>query len=203
MPFRRGGRRRGSIRGARRRLQWQRFYVADNGLGPVVAGTIAGAAWWVRPPAGRCAVACGSDVKVEEDWTHVRTIWDVKTIVQSSFAASGQGNMFRVAAGILEWNGIDDTNPAFIDVPDPGEEADADWLIWSSGWTANLGLGASIYNIQANLNATDLTSTTRAQRKLSADNGLLFVISVRNENQNAASITWGYGAIARSLYKLP
>jgi len=191
------------MRGPRRRLEWQRFYVADNGLGPLAAGSIAGVAWWVRPPAGRCAEQCGTDAKVEEDWTLVRTIWDVKMIAQSSFGASGQGNMFRFAAGMLIWKGIDDTQPSFADVPDPGEEADADWVVWSAGWTPNLGLGASTYNIQSNLTALDSTANSRAQRKLSADDGLLFVASMRNENQNAAAITWGYGAIARNLYKLP
>jgi len=203
MRRRLGRRSRGST-GNRRRLQWQKFYASDCGI-LTPPDTIVGIPLWIRPPSGRPAVGptVGVDYKVEDDWTHVRTIISGSVGITHA-VVEGQCIVYAVAAGIIEWDGLDDTLPAFADVPDPNTEGDFDWLWWSQIWRSRIAVANGTLDLQFELeNPQEARFMTRAQRKLSAGNGLLFVLSAWNLGFTATSGAMGYGVGTRNLYKLP
>jgi len=201
MPFRRIARgKSGFRRGTRRKNDWQRFYAADCGVSAAGGQQTTGIAWWVRPPADTVAAsAAGQDV-VPEDLTLVKTIAYFQGYHRKNLAAN-ECYIDYHAWGFIVWEGIDDTNPSYVDVPSPFIDGDADWILHQVQPLVGDAITSAEFVIRYPSVLTDSLLMSRAMRKLSSKQGILFVTDYTNNSTSAAE--YGYAAYARMLFKLP
>lgn len=186
----------------RRKLAWARGFVADSGLGNVPAGTIVPASFWYKVPAGVLNTGVQPDGAIEpEDWTLVRTRISVQ--VEATPHGTDSSGLI-VGAGLLVWEANTDNIPVVGSYPVPVENGDADWL-WH--WVACSGQGNSPIapQIADTLGAPDSVIQSKAMRKLSSRQGLLFVVEVSASLMATGQSAQfdGYTFYGRSLFKLP
>lgn len=198
------GRRRSGRGGSRRRkLDWQRAFASDIIDAAPDAETIS--AFWVRPPADRPVDEFnnGFDTSiVEEDLTLIRTrpYFKGAYVVQD---VTDNPQLSIIGAGIVVHTNNDaNQDPDPDDVPSPINDGNADW-VWHwdvSGQTPGLTSQNFLINVDSSF-APDSVSDVRAQRKLSANQGLAFVVSVANFS--GTFTRFAYLWYVRALFKLP
>jgi len=186
--------------GSRRRMQWGRGDLVSSVPGTVTVGDTLPATFWYKVPAGvPKAITGGVDLE-PEDWTLVRSILSF----QASFVPTTAGAVFaEVGAGLIVWEGTSEEDPNPLEVPLPIGDGDADWLWHFAAVAAQpaTGSGAPVFLVDNHENSFDVQS--RAMRKLSARQGLLFVCELSNffGEQDLGQFLFGF--FGRSLFKLP
>jgi len=191
-------RRRGSrsVRSSsnRRRNNWLRAST-QFGTTTVLAGTGSVFSDWVREPAE--VVASGTDNIVEEDLTLVRCRNDIHLGVQ--FAA-GDHALCYATAGLIVWEKNDANLLSVAETPRPWFDGDADWLWhWTQGFN-NTAAGAMDLFVGNDIGHEKL-QWTKAMRKLSSRQGLLFVCEF--SNGSLVTVKWNMFYYFRGLFKWP
>lgn len=189
-------------RGPRRRLEWGRTFAGGPVDGTVTAGTELPFAYWAKVPAGVLNTRVLPDGAPEpEDWTLVRSIHALDMVC---VVADPSVTMFNMSAGVLVWNGIDDSLPAVGTYPSPTVQGDFDW-VWriSAVGAKQVASANTVFNASTS-GASELLIQSRAQRKLSAGAGLLFVVELSNQLGSGSSINgFAFNYDMRALFKLP
>jgi len=184
---------------AKRRFEWGRAFGSGELAANVPAGTVLYKAFWVKVPAGvENTSTPGNDLE-PEDWTLTRTLVQIGMSAQ----ANTTGFVFGFfSAGLIRWQGIDDTPPIPTQIPFPVCDGDADW-IWT--WTAPdaLLLGGTDL-IEKGNDGQDTYTKSSPQRKLSSRDGLLFVVGFDNSDPSSNTIDGlAFAANFRFGFKLP
>jgi hypothetical protein len=166
--------------------------------GTITPGTSLLDTYWYKIPAGVPKdIAGGVDLE-PEDMTLVRTLPNIQVHMQQDTAGPV---MAHVAAGLIVWEGISQDDPSVLTVPFPVEDGDADWIWHFASVGGNAVSAATSFLADNGQNSFDRQS--KAQRKLSARQGILFVVEVSNVlgEHNLSSFVWSF--YGRSLFKLP
>jgi len=198
--IRRRSRRSGS--GTRRKSRWEGTYATlplASGLGvPTVAFSSTVQTAWARVPAGTFDSING-DI-VTDDCTVYRMI---NAMEFGLIKTVSTGSMELVmGAGIIAWDGLDDTPPAATDVPLPVQSAGFDWLWW---WNSSVQLQNRVVNDAwtfQNEQGPEKNVFTKGMRKLSTGTGLLLVVECF-ALISGMSANYGWAHNGRYAVKLP
>jgi len=183
--------------GKKRRLEWGRGSIAANAPGNITSGTTLLSAFWYKVPAGVVNNSTpGLDLE-PEDWTLVRTMPSIQACVSAGAGIS----VPILAAGLIVWEGIDDTVPSVLLVPEPVLDGDADW-IWHWSRVGCQQVSSTTQFLADNAD-NSLDKQSRAQRKLSSRQGILLVVECSNINGVNNLSDFAFNFYGRSLYKLP
>jgi len=198
--FRRHSRRSRS-RSSRRRSEWGAAQYAATNLSDVPAGTVFFDADWIKVPSGAVNNSTTGLDKEDEDWTLTRLLpsFGMNVVIGSA----GFQN-FGFAVGIMVWEQTNDASPPVVGpsaVPFPTANGDADWIWTDYGWVAGSFTGATSQFAQPN--SSDILNQSRAMRKLSANQGLIYVIGVDNSLGDSGLFNFSYQIFARAHFKLP
>jgi len=177
-------------------MQWGRSYAFSEGFDLSMTANSHGLSTaWLKVPAGVANTTGDVDIVEPDDWTLVRSL------AHYAFYIPGlsTGAVGVAGFGVIVWEGVDDTQPNPLEVPWPSIDGDADWI---GRWIQPLALGpgSSAYISQAG--ASQLSVESKAQRKLSARQGILLVVDgflVAGTGTVAAGWYFDY----RALFKLP
>jgi len=189
------------IRAQRRRVQWENgasFLPYDSLLIPTVAGTSTYVAAWFRVPAATFDTV--NDREVPVDWTLIREINECSFTAYNN-AGGGASMSFLFGAGVIAWDGVNDTPPDPLATPLPVQQGGLDWLWhWVNPWQSLVTSGGQV--IGQNLDAPEGMVFGKSQRKLSAGTGLLFVAEMY-ATEDSMNGYWGYSHHGRYAFKLP
>lgn len=196
-------RRRSGFRrsGKRRKLAWGHASTRGVVPGDILPGSILLGTHWAQPPAG--TLLPGTDNEIPNDLTLVKTLNSFAASVIPAAASTGQA-IFTLCAGLIVWEGIsgDDADIDPLQTPFPTTEGEADWL-----WTQYHPFAGPVENTAFwTTEAPGFVEVawSRAQRKLSSRQGILFVMGVDNAPQSdvtLVSLTTEWQS--RALFKLP
>jgi len=178
--MRRISRRRRSSSGSKRRKDWQSNSNHEAVAGNIPPGTLSLASYWIAFPADTFGEVAGANdqIEQEEDNTIVRLMTSVMVSFTNN-AVGGNGAVFA-GAGIIRWEQNTQDVPNPLEIPNPIIDADADWLWqWSQGKMLQ-GLPANTTTVLTNFVSPDSLQGSRAKRKLTSKQGLLFIASVDN-----------------------
>lgn len=163
-----------------RRKDWQSNSNFEAVPGNITPGTLLLSSYWIAFPADTFGEVAGvnDQIEVEEDNTIVRLMTTVAVGFRNTDAGS-QGAVFA-GAGIIRWeqNTQDVANP--LEIPNPIIDSDADWL-WQWNQARNLAaVPAATNTVLTNYVSSENWEVSKAKRKLTSKQGLLFVACVDN-----------------------
>jgi len=201
MRSRRGAFRRSS-RGPKRKTDWGRAFGGIE-ASQVNAGTIGVFATWLKYPADVIqAQPPGTDNVEPEDYTLVKSRLTSSHLIFATLSEN-QGVICNVADGIIVWEQANSDDPDPDTVPLPIQEGNADWIIHR--WRNAQGVNASGFTLGVQFISPqpgyELEEWSRAQRKLSSMQGLLYVAQC--ENVGTTNVFWQADFFYRCLFKLP
>jgi len=182
----------------RRRTDWGRAY-GDFG-GTLSASSTTFAADWLVIPAD--TVDSGSGILQAPDQTLVRSSLKASPYVAAPSNAVNDVVDFEIAWGTIAFEAKDDTPPG-SEVMLPIEDGYADWIShnWVRGRSIN-STGATItLQFLPFAAGYELVEWSRAQRKLSANTGVLIVVELNNNGTIA--FNYDFDFFWRGLFKLP
>jgi len=199
MTLRRRGRSRS---GSRRKSRWEGTYsylpLVNGTSVPTVAGTSNVSAVWARVPAGAYDTVNGDNVT--DDCTVYRMINSIQFGVIKTVAAGSIELTY--GAGIIAWDGIDDTAPPVTDIPFPVQSGGYDWLWWWAGSIQLQNFAVNAYATPDNLFGPDHNVFTKSMRKLSTGTGLLLVVECY-AMISGMQANYGWSHNGRYAVKLP
>jgi len=184
--------------GPRRKTTWEDAFWFNPQTNDVTSGNSLIYTQWVKLPADIAIPTLGGREPV--DYTLTRSY------IRFTGAIGAGPTEFLVnvyiAAGLIVWDGLNADPPDVLSVQPPiSNDDDADW-IWKWVWPVTIldngGNLTGAYTLEPGLESG---AWSRAQRKLSAHQGLLLVVQCRNEGEIDVGFNWTY--YSRHLFKLP
>jgi len=178
-----------SSSGKRRKKEW--YWANQNSGGIITAApnvnTISAA--WIKTPSGVVDTSTPVDTIAPEDETVLRLISLASLTVQGDHLQS-QFDRSVAGMGIIRWEDVDESAPVITDVPWPLQNGSADWLWWwmvPLTFTPGSTAGFATY---FNHTGPEFLASSRAQRKLSQNAGLLLVVQYYNRDADDAFFTF-------------
>jgi len=182
--------------GQKRKMTWTWAGLYANQSNPITEDFIF--ATWARVPAGYVdnADTSGIPIKIEPDWTLVRS-----RCICAVFS-NNQGAQvvypWTFSFGLIAWDGISDDTDDLGFIPHPYYDQELDW-IWRNDFAA------TSQNVFTTAVGGDKDSyESRAMRKLSNGTGLLFVSAIADPvGALPLDMVMTVNMNFRGLYKLP
>lgn len=178
--------------GSRRRKDWQSNSNYELVPGTITPGTLLLASYWIAFPADTFGEDDGinNQIEQEEDNTIVRLLTSVSVSFEPVVQMSN-GVVFG-GAGIIRWESNTQDRPNPLTIPNPIIDSDADWLWqWNQG-SDMTSVPANTPRVLTNFVSSQNFSESRAKRKLTSKQGLLFVAAVDNSfgTQSIGGFAW-------------